>query len=326
MRTIRTLTAPRAAQVAAGALILALPSSAYALTVGAAPMPAPVARAVVRTWPQQIHLRYGRDATVRGDVAGGLGRAVTLEFQAAGSGRWRALASTHPGPRGGFTLRAPVRHSGHLRVAEALTAEPLATIASAARMRAPAAATSRPAAISVAAAFRVGAGTLDALTGRPVSLSGRLLPAAGGRVIRLLSGSGTRWTAIASAPTGNDGHFVLRFAVPVAETTGLRVDFAGDRGNLATSATAGRLVTMTERVASWYYDGGSTACGFHATFGIASRTLPCGSHVTLSYHGHTVTATVDDRGPFVAGRDYDLNQNTAAALGMYGVATVLSSV
>jgi rare lipoprotein A (peptidoglycan hydrolase) len=83
---------------------------------------------------------------------------------------------------------------------------------------------------------------------------------------------------------------------------------------------------MVERVASWYYDAGQTACGFHATYGIASRTLPCGSHVTLSYGGRTVIATVDDRGPFVAGRDYDLNQNTAAALGMYGVATVLSSV
>ena len=31
--------------------------------------------------------------------------------------------------------------------------------------------------------------------------------------------------------------------------------------------------------------------------------------------GRTVTAVVDDRGPYVAGREWDLNQNTAAALG-----------
>ena len=48
--------------------------------------------------------------------------------------------------------------------------------------------------------------------------------------------------------------------------------------------------------------------------------------MTFSYGGHTVVATVDDRGPFVPGREYDLNQNTAAALHMWGVASVLSSI
>jgi rare lipoprotein A (peptidoglycan hydrolase) len=45
----------------------------------------------------------------------------------------------------------------------------------------------------------------------------------------------------------------------------------------------------------------------------------------IALGGRSVVATVDDRGPFVPGRDYDLNQNTAAALGMYGVETVLAS-
>jgi rare lipoprotein A (peptidoglycan hydrolase) len=39
-----------------------------------------------------------------------------------------------------------------------------------------------------------------------------------------------------------------------------------------------------------------------------------------------VVATVDDRGPFVYGRTYDLDQRTAGALGMWGVATVYSSI
>ena len=77
--------------------------------------------------------------------------------------------------------------------------------------------------------------------------------------------------------------------------------------------------------ASWYNDGGNTACGFHARFGVANRTLPCGTKVALRYNGRSVTATVDDRGPFVGGRDWDLNQSTAAALGFGGVGTVWSS-
>ena len=60
--------------------------------------------------------------------------------------------------------------------------------------------------------------------------------------------------------------------------------------------------------------------------GVANRTLPCGTHVTFVYGGHQVTAVVDDRGPFVDGRDWDLNQNTAAALGFGGVDTVWSSI
>jgi rare lipoprotein A (peptidoglycan hydrolase) len=78
-------------------------------------------------------------------------------------------------------------------------------------------------------------------------------------------------------------------------------------------------------VASWYTDAGSTACGFHAYYGVASPSLPCGAHVRFVYGGHTLQAVVDDRGPFVPGRSWDLNQNTAGALGFGGVDTVWTS-
>jgi rare lipoprotein A (peptidoglycan hydrolase) len=71
---------------------------------------------------------------------------------------------------------------------------------------------------------------------------------------------------------------------------------------------------MQTVLASWYYDGGPTACGFHTTYGVAHKYLPCGAQVTLCYHG-CVVATVQDRGPFVPGRTYDLNPATKAAIG-----------
>jgi rare lipoprotein A (peptidoglycan hydrolase) len=144
--------------------------------------------------------------------------------------------------------------------------------------------------------------------------------------VRLLARSGSNWTTLAQARTGNLGGFDLRFALPSGPVRALKVTFAGDRANRGVTASAGSAVGFTASVASWYYDGGNTACGFHARYGVANRTLPCGAHVTLSYGGRTVVATVDDRGPYVFGREYDLNQNVAAALGMYGVATVLASV
>jgi rare lipoprotein A (peptidoglycan hydrolase) len=56
--------------------------------------------------------------------------------------------------------------------------------------------------------------------------------------------------------------------------------------------------------ASWYDDSGSTACGFHEYFGVANRTLPCGTKVTFFYRDTAIKAMVDDRGPFVYSRPH----------------------
>lgn len=75
-------------------------------------------------------------------------------------------------------------------------------------------------------------------------------------------------------------------------------------------------------VASWYQDAGGTACGFHAALGVAHKTLPCGTVVDFIYHGRRATGVVQDRGPFISGREWDLNQGLAGALGFDGVDTV----
>jgi rare lipoprotein A (peptidoglycan hydrolase) len=70
---------------------------------------------------------------------------------------------------------------------------------------------------------------------------------------------------------------------------------------------------------SWYDDAGGTACGVHATYGVANKTLPCGTRVQFAYGGRQVTAVVQDRGPYVGDRMWDLNQGTAGYLGFDGV-------
>jgi hypothetical protein len=63
---------------------------------------------------------------------------------------------------------------------------------------------------------------------------------------------------------------------------------------------------------SWYGPGligNGTACGHTLTrtlVGVAHRSLPCGTLVTFRYRGHVLTVPVVDRGPFVAGRIFDL--------------------
>jgi rare lipoprotein A (peptidoglycan hydrolase) len=75
-------------------------------------------------------------------------------------------------------------------------------------------------------------------------------------------------------------------------------------------------------VASWYGGsdgllGNGTACGQTLTtslMGVAHKSLPCGTRVTFRHAGHTLTVPVVDRGPFVAGRTWDLTVATCRAL------------
>ncbi len=74
---------------------------------------------------------------------------------------------------------------------------------------------------------------------------------------------------------------------------------------------------------SWYgpgFYGKRTACGEALTqtlLGVANRTLPCGTLVSFRnpYNGRVVTVPVVDRGPYVAGRLWDMTYATCSAIG-----------
>lgn len=82
---------------------------------------------------------------------------------------------------------------------------------------------------------------------------------------------------------------------------------------------------LNRSIASWYDDAGATASGSHYYYGVAHLSYGFGTHVQICYpwnSSHCVTATVDDRGPYISGREWDLNQNVASALGFSGVDSV----
>lgn len=55
------------------------------------------------------------------------------------------------------------------------------------------------------------------------------------------------------------------------------------------------------------------------TMMVAHRTLPFGTLVEFEYGGRRAVASVEDRGPFVAGRDWDLGPGVVRALDFNGV-------
>lgn len=100
--------------------------------------------------------------------------------------------------------------------------------------------------------------------------------------------------------------------------------WARDWRRRALAARWGRLHPWRGPVgASWYNDAGTTASGFHAYFGFANKTLAFGTRVEFLYHGRTAVGVMDDHGPYVGGRVFDLNQNLARALGYGGIDAVM---
>jgi rare lipoprotein A (peptidoglycan hydrolase) len=97
-------------------------------------------------------------------------------------------------------------------------------------------------------------------------------------------------------------------------------------GSTPSSATSGGAAPTPgspskPTVATWYgpgFYGHKTACGQKLTpklVGLASRTLPCGTLVRISYGGHLLTAPVLDRGPYGrSGAMWDLTSGAARAL------------
>ena len=56
--------------------------------------------------------------------------------------------------------------------------------------------------------------------------------------------------------------------------------------------------------------------------GLADRTLPCGTPVSLSYNGQTLIVPVIDRGPYANGATIDLTHAAAQELGVTQTVTV----
>ena len=62
------------------------------------------------------------------------------------------------------------------------------------------------------------------------------------------------------------------------------------------------------------------------TWGVAQKTLPCGTMLTLSHGTNVITVPVVDRGPYVAGRELDLSPRVKAALGCTDLCTVVMHI
>jgi hypothetical protein len=80
---------------------------------------------------------------------------------------------------------------------------------------------------------------------------------------------------------------------------------------------------MSVATASWYDDSGTTASGRHYTYGFAALIFGSewGTRVLFCARA-CVVGTLDDHGPYVSGRTFDLNEALHDATGCSDLCTV----
>lgn len=170
--------------------------------------------------------------------------------------------------------------------------------------------------------------THSVLVGRGLAVRGKVRPSGRHRVKLVFRGPDS---AVRGVTTKANGTFALRWVPGRIGSYAVRAYGVHDRLVGASTSPARKLTTYHLAGASYYGPGlygNGVACGgtlLPGTMGVANKTLPCGTMVKLRYHGHSVTVPVIDRGPYVAGRDYDLTEAVKRKLGFPGVGTVLAS-
>ncbi len=133
------------------------------------------------------------------------------------------------------------------------------------------------------------------------------------------------WRTIDRDRTTATGRFVLRARYRRTLTAPARLVAGGETSRL------GRLNVYRSASASWYGPGlygNRTGCGGRLApgrLGVAHKSLPCGSTVTLRHRGRTLSVRVIDRGPYVGGREYDLTEATARKLRFRGHGAILTT-
>jgi rare lipoprotein A len=180
--------------------------------------------------------------------------------------------------------------------------------------------------VATASKVAVSQRRMNVRMGRRAVVRGRIQPA--GSTVALQIRRGHRWVTLDRDRTDARGAYLLRDRVhrPLSARARVKV-LRGPDG----TRRIGRLNVYRNALASWYGPGlygGHLSCGGTldaGDLGVAHKSLPCGTKVTLRHHGRVVRVPVIDRGPYSGAREYDLTEATAQRLGFKGHGSIQST-
>jgi hypothetical protein len=158
--------------------------------------------------------------------------------------------------------------------------------------------------------------------GRAAVVKGKASP---GAVVRFQAWHHGRWMTLGRTRVRSGGKFKVRAKPRFPLSAGARIATGGR------TRKVGRLDVYRYAQASWYGPGlygGHLACGgtlTPGTQGVANKSLPCGTKVTIRHGSHVARVKVVDRGPYAGDREYDLTAATARKLHFSGTGAILTT-
>lgn len=281
----------------------------------------PTARLAIDGAGKTTHVRHGRRLALTGRVEPRTGGQTVLLERAFFGRHYRGIATTTTQADGTYRFKVRARRSASYRVVhQPSRTAPVAVSATGSAAR------------RVVVVARVtGVATRHLIAGERVRVHGRMRPALRGRSVRVQLRTSSGWHTVDRVRTRRGGRFKATWRPRAIGRYRLRVRFAGDRHAARAGDRLPRVHVYRGAHASWYGPGlygNSTACGGALTpwrLGVAHRSLPCGTKVTFRYGNRSVTVPVIDRGPFAAGREWDLTAATKSKLGFGDVGVVWST-
>jgi hypothetical protein len=228
-----------------------------------------------------------------------------VRVQSFAGGRWHTLNKVKTDGKGRFQVKVRARYSTSLRV------------------RTNDGRNSRIRKVAVIGAVKLARNHRYVRLGRSLVIRGTVLPRGVRRVNVRVRGEGS----IATRTRAN-GRFRVRWTPRHAGDFSFRVRALPNARSTGDGSLRHKFSALRPGHASYYGPGlygNGVACGgtlTPSTRGVANKSLPCGTRVTLQYRNRTVVARVIDRGPYVAGRDWDLTEQTKKDLGFGGVGVV----
>jgi rare lipoprotein A len=145
---------------------------------------------------------------------------------------------------------------------------------------------------------------------------------------RLVGGAASAWVEATVAQVQPGGSFAATWRPSQIGQYTIRAVLQDAKGTTAAPPPAVTVTVYRRSLATLYGPGlygRRTACGEilrRHTLGVANRTLPCGTEISVYYGGRSITVPVIDRGPYAHGANWDLTMATARTLGMLGTGTI----
>ncbi|CAN5217622.1 hypothetical protein BH24ACT23_BH24ACT23_01180 [soil metagenome] len=271
-------------------------------------------------------VRFGDRVTLRGKFPDSPRTEVRILRRTAKDEELKPVASTTTNDMGVWSARVKPRKTAiwRARLVEAEAAPEDGSVAAAAAPTADRESNARR--IRVKSVTNVRPAKRHTVVGHNVKLKGRVLPAGSKRRVKVEVGSRTIRTR-----TNRRGRFAVRWNPSSTGDYKVKARAKRNRDAAGSGDRGGRVTAYRYAHASWYgpgFYGNRTACGqtlTSSTRGVAHKSLPCGTKLRLRYRSRTVTVRVIDRGPYVAGREFDLTRATKDDLGFGSTGTILSS-